>query len=79
MSTTTDPSIGRLVRVWGVSIQCAATTYSDCGMVQAIALHHMRAPALVESAGRYMEPKRGSGPRCFPRTGIAVWGDEIFK
>ena len=74
MSTTTDPSIGRLIRVWGVSILCVATTCSDCGMVQAIALHHLLAPALVESAGRYMEPKRGYGPRCFPRTGIAVWG-----
>ena len=74
ISTTTDPSIARHIRVWGVSILCVATTYSDCGMVQAIALHHLLVPAPVESAGRYMEPKRGSGPRCFPRTGIAVWG-----
>ena len=74
ISTTTDPSIARHIRVWGVSILCVATTYSDCGMVHAIALHHLLVPALVESAGRYMEPKRGSGPRCFPRTGIAVWG-----
>ena len=74
ISTTTDPSIARHIRVWGVSILCVATTCSDCGMVQAIALHPRLGPAPVESAGKYMEPKRGSASRCFPRTGIVVWG-----
>ena len=74
MSTTTVPSIGRLIGVCGVSILCVATTYSGCGMVQAIALQYLLVPAPVESAGRYVEPKRVSGRRCFPRTGIAVWG-----